>query len=219
MRARQDEENGDNIVRPSLPPQRQVTKRIMQQWTLHKLMLRNPPTDRMRNVLLLHCTQSAPFLLDEHSALRRNMPQRNDEEGVKTTHISFSPASSVWGLMGRSWASFDCDAPRTTATVAEQDYVDFFQQFFGFTNNPALAPFANAQCPCQWYLMDGDCAWDHINSCIYHSVNWTTAHEHVLQALERICNDAGFATRRKQVLTSEGSRRADLEIRTGRFAG
>ena len=95
-------------------------------------------------------------LLDEHSALRRNMPQRNDEEGGKTTRISFSPASSVWGLMGRSWASFGCDAPRTTATVTEPDYGAFFHQFFDFTNNPALAPFANAQCPCQRYLMGGD---------------------------------------------------------------
>ena len=77
LRARQDEENGENTVCPSLPPQRQVTKRIMQQWTLHKLMLRNPPTDRMRDVRLVHCTQSVP-LLDEHSALHRNMPQRND---------------------------------------------------------------------------------------------------------------------------------------------
>ena len=66
LRARQDEENGENTVRPSLTPQRQVTKRIMQQWTLHKLMLRNPPTDRMRDVRLLHCAQSVP-LLDEHS--------------------------------------------------------------------------------------------------------------------------------------------------------
>ena len=115
----------------------------MQQWTLHKLMLRNPPTDRMRDVHSLHCTQSVP-LLDERSALRRNMPQRNDDEGGKSTRISFSPASSVWGLMGRSWASFGCDAPRTTATVTEQDYVAFFHQYFGFTNNPALAPTRNA---------------------------------------------------------------------------
>jgi hypothetical protein len=92
LRAWQDEENGENIVRPSLPPQRQVIKRIMQQLTLHKRMLRNLPTDRMRDVRLLHCTQSVP-LLGEHSALRRNMLQRNDEEGGKTTRISFSPAS------------------------------------------------------------------------------------------------------------------------------
>jgi len=57
-------------------------------------MLRNPPTDRMRDVRLLHCTQSAP-LLDAHSALRRNVPQRNDEEGGKTTRISFSPLLNV----------------------------------------------------------------------------------------------------------------------------
>ena len=61
--------------------------------------------------------------------------------------------------------------------------------------------------------MGGDGAWDHINSCIHHNANWTTAHEHVLQALERICNDAGFASRRQRVLASEGGRRADLEIR------
>ena len=65
--------------------------------------------------------------------------------------------------------------------------------------------------------MGGDGAWDHINSCIHHNANWTTAHEHVLQAFERICNDAGFAIRRKRVLTSEGGRRADLEIRNIRF--
>jgi len=47
-------------------------------------------------------------------------------------------------LMGRSWVSFGCDVPRTTATVTEQDYVAFFHQYFGFTNNPALAPTRNA---------------------------------------------------------------------------
>jgi len=47
----------------------------------------------MRHVRLLHRTQSVP-LLDEHSALRGNVPQHNDEVGGKTTRISFSPASS-----------------------------------------------------------------------------------------------------------------------------
>ena len=41
----------------------------------------------------------------------------------------------------------------------------------------------------------------------------------VLRALERICNDAGFATTHKRVLTSEGNRCADLEIRNIRVAG
>ena len=59
----------------------------MQQWTMHKFMLRNPPTDRMRDVRLLHCTQSVP-LLGEHSSLLRNMPQRKDEEVGKCLVLS-----------------------------------------------------------------------------------------------------------------------------------
>ena len=43
--------------------------------------------------------------------------------------------------------------------------------------------------------------------------NWSCAHEHVLQALERICQHAGYATSRKRVLPSEGNCRADLEVR------
>jgi hypothetical protein len=92
------------------------------------------------------------------------------------------------------------------------DYVAFFHQFLGFTNNPALAPFANVQCRCQRYFKGGDGAWDHINSCIHHNANWTCAHEHVLRALERICHAAGFATNHKRVLMSQGRRRADLEV-------
>ena len=45
-----------------------------------------------------------------------------------------------------------------------------------------------------------------------YSSNWTRAHNHVLTALESICNSAGYATKHKHVLTSAGKRRADLEI-------
>ena len=68
-------------------------------------------------------------------------------------------------------------------------------------------------------FMGGEGSWDHINSCLHHASNWTSAHDHVLRALDRICNDAGFATTHKRVLTSEGNRRADLEIRNIRVAG
>ena len=61
LRVRQDEDNGEVAARPSLP-QRQVTKHIMQTWTLHEQMLRNSPTDRMRDVHMLHHTQSVPML-------------------------------------------------------------------------------------------------------------------------------------------------------------
>jgi hypothetical protein len=210
LRVRQDEDNGEVAARPSLPPQRQVTKHIMQTWTL-------PPTDRMRDVHMLHHTQSVP-MLDETSALRGNMPQRNDEEGGKQPRLFFSPAASVWGQMGRAWTTGGRNAPRTTESITEKDYVAFFHQFFGLTNDPALAPFANVPCRCQRYFMGGEGAWDHINSCLHHASNWTCAHDHVLRALERICNDAGFATTHKRVLTSEGNLRADLEIRNIRVA-
>jgi hypothetical protein len=193
------------------------TSRLSGTWTLHEQMLRNPPTDRMHDVHMLHHTQSVP-MLDETSALHGNMPQRNDEEGGKQPSLSFSPASSVWGQMGRAWTTGGRNAPRTTESITEKDYVTFFHQFFGLTNNPALAPFANVPCPCQRYFMGGEGAWDHINSCLHHASNWTCAHDHVLRAFERICNDAGFATTHKQVLTSEGNRRADLEICNIRLA-
>jgi hypothetical protein len=176
LRVLQDEENGDVAARPSLPPQRQVTKQITNKWLLHEQMLQNPPTDRMRDVHMLHQTQSVP-MLDENSALRGNMPQRNDEEGGKQPRISFSPAASVWGQMGRArqtaWTTDGRNAPRTTETIMENDYVAFFHQFFGLTNNPALAPFANVPCHCMKYIMDGEGAWDHVNSCLHLAPNWT----------------------------------------------
>ena len=84
LRVRQDEDNGEVAARPSLPPQRQVTKHIMQTWTLHEQMLQNPPTDSIRDVHMLHQTQSVP-MLDETSALHGNMPQHNDEGAAATS--------------------------------------------------------------------------------------------------------------------------------------
>ncbi len=111
MRVRQDEDNGEVAARPSLPPERQVTKHIVQTWTLHKQMLQNPPSDRMRDVHMLHHTQSVS-MLDETSVLHGDMPQRNDEEGGKQPRLS--PASSVWGQMGRAWTTGCRNALRTT---------------------------------------------------------------------------------------------------------
>jgi len=174
LRVLQDEDNGEVAARLSLPPQCQVTKHIMQTWTVHEQMLRNPPTDRMRDVHMLHHTQSVP-MLDETSALLGNMPQHNNTEGGKQPRLAFSPASSVWGQMGRAWTTGGRGAPRTTEAITENDYVVFFHQCFGLTNNPGLAPFANVPCPCQLYFMGGESAWDHIHSCLHHASNWTCA--------------------------------------------
>jgi hypothetical protein len=84
-------------------------------WLLHEQILRNPPTDRMRDVHMLHHTRSVT-MLDENSALRHNMPQHNDEEGGKQP-VSFSPAASVWGKMGSAWTSDRYNPPRFTETI------------------------------------------------------------------------------------------------------
>jgi hypothetical protein len=76
-------ELGDNARPLSLPPLNLIASLRV-----------NPPTERMRDVHKLHITQSVP-MLDENSALRPNMPQRDDDEGGKPKRLSFSPASSV----------------------------------------------------------------------------------------------------------------------------
>ena len=58
----------------------------------------------MAKMLLVRRYLSVP-MIDETSALRGNMPQRNDAEGGKNPRLSFSPASSVWGQMGRPWTT------------------------------------------------------------------------------------------------------------------
>ena len=79
-----------------------------------------------------------------------------DEEGGKQPRLTFSSAASVWVQMGRAWTAGGQSAPRTTEVITENDYVAFFHQFFGLTNNPALTPFANVPCPCQRYFMGGE---------------------------------------------------------------
>ena len=92
-------------------------------------------------------------------------------------------------------------------------------------DNPALAPrrTCHAAASGTSWVVRVHPQGDHINSCLHHASNWTCAHDHALRALERICNDTGFATTHKRVLSSESNRRADLEIRkirvAHRFAG
>jgi hypothetical protein len=80
-------------------------------WTMAKLLLvrrylhnvRSQGTACKRGRGMSRCceirlrTACVPFtcMLDENSALRGNMPQRNDEEGGKKPRLSFSPATSV----------------------------------------------------------------------------------------------------------------------------
>jgi hypothetical protein len=122
--------------------------------------------------------------MEERYELRRDMPQRNGEEEDKQPRLSFSPAASVWGPIGRAWTTGKHNMSRTTETITVEEYVACFHQYFGFTNIPVLAPFAQERCRCQRYLVGGDCGRDHVNCCLFHARNWYCAHNHVLRALE-----------------------------------
>ena len=86
MLGRTSVEDSGAAARQSIPQQRQVTSAIMKRWLGHEHASAYPPSERMRDVHMLHHTQSVP-VLDERSALRSslrgNMPPRNDDEGKK----------------------------------------------------------------------------------------------------------------------------------------
>jgi hypothetical protein len=151
-------------------------------------------------------------------AICRNTTTRR----AASNHVSLSPLPrqclARWAVHGRQAAEVRRAPRRQSRRMAMSP------SFINSSGSPTTLPslllrVANVPCPCQRYFMGGEGAWDHINSCLHHASNWTCAHDHVLRALERICNDAGFATTHKRVLTSEGNRHADLEIRNIRVAG
>jgi hypothetical protein len=167
---------------------------------------------------MLHHIQSVP-MLDETSALHGNIQQRNDEEGGKQPRLSFSPAASVWGQMGRAWTTGGRNVQRITESITEKDYVALFHQFFGLTINPALAPLRTCHAPVSgtsWVVKVSGTTSTPASIMVLIGPARTTMSCWRWSA--RICNDAGFATTHKWVLTSEGNRRADLEIRNIRVA-
>ena len=109
----------------------------------------------------LHFAQSVPTHAEE-SALRRNMPQHNNEneEALKKHRHTFAPAAAVWGQMGRLWTDI-ARTSRTAETITTADYVAFFYQYLGYTDDTVLAPIAQEQCRCCAYFHESD----HIN-CI-----------------------------------------------------
>ena len=156
----------------------QINTHTLRQWPQHLQTAANPPSRRAQDVHQLRCPQSVPTLAED-SALRR-MPQRNDEseDALKKHRISFSPAGAVWGKMGQAWIPDSRNSRSYSRPTQILTPSDFFCQFFGYTDNPVLAPIAQEQCRCQRYLHHSD----HINCCHHHSGNWYRAHEHVLRA-------------------------------------
>ena len=129
--------------------------------------------------------------------------------------------SPLLALCGGKWAAHgsllaNAATPACNSKlVTSSDYVAFFCQFFGYTDNPVLAPIAQEPCRCQRYRHDSD----HVNCCSRHSANWLRDHEHVLRAIMAVLQAAGYACSIKHVPTSDGIRRADLHVVGTRLMG
>jgi len=91
--------------------------------------------------------------LDERSALRGNMPQRNDEEGGKQPRLSFSPAASVWGQMGRAWTTTAAmrRAPRRHQYHGERPCC-LLPSVLRARQQPCPRSFRNVPCRCKRYF-------------------------------------------------------------------
>ena len=61
---------------------------------------------------------------------------------LKKHRISFSPAGAVWGKMGQAWIPDSRNSRSYSRPTQILTPSDFFCQFFGYTDNPVLAPIA-----------------------------------------------------------------------------
>ena len=76
-------------------------------------------------------------------------------------------------------------------------------------------------CPCSRHIIDVH--GDHIHTCKKHTGSRKDAHETILTALEQICNDSGFSTRRSNIPTVDKSNgkpgRGDLVVKDAHLGG
>jgi hypothetical protein len=97
-----------------------------------------------------------------------------------------------------------------------QDWISWNCQQLGLPI-PHLLQFKDHACTCDRFAIDE--YGDHLHSCTQHAGATTGAHEHILTAVQRLFNQAGYATERKNVPHSRGMKKADLHVKDFRLEG
>ena len=97
-----------------------------------------------------------------------------------------------------------------------QDWISWNCQQLGLPI-PHLLQFKDHACTCDRFAIDE--YGDHLHSCTQHAGATTGAHEHILTAVQRLFNQAGYATERKNVPNSRGMKKADLHVKDFRLEG
>jgi hypothetical protein len=94
-----------------------------------------------------------------------------------------------------------------------QDWISWNCQQLGLPI-PHLLEFKDHACAaCTWDRFAFDEYGDHFHSCTQHAGATTGAHEHILTAVQRLFNQAGYTTERKNVPHSRGMKKADLHVK------
>ena len=211
-----------------LPLQRRVTSQVMRHWAQHTAIADNAPSARQRHLDALHKTLACDAISRTkagepgHSILQTDVPDGEDLdcEPSKRKKYRYSPAAflSCFMLIRPS------DPSSSTWPVAERKatWSSWFCQYIGVPI-PKLQQATSPQlvCPCNRHIIDVH--GDHIHTCKKHTGSRKDAHETILTALEQICNDSGFSTRRSNIPTVDKSNgkpgRGDLVVKDAHLGG
>jgi len=97
-----------------------------------------------------------------------------------------------------------------------QDWISWNCQQLGLPI-PHMLQFKDHACTCDRFAIDE--YDDHLHSCTQHAGATTGAHEHILTAVQRLLNQSGYATERKNVPHSRRMKKADLHVKDFRLEG
>jgi len=199
------EEEGNTITRP---PQPRITSQIMRNWAPHLTAAANSVSTRSTKVNQLHQLQrirakvAAPA-----SILGDDMPDNEDDNAQRAKHFKWAPPAFITCL-----SSLQHD---TVMTFPFDWWTSWFCQFLGI-DIPALTG-PHRLCNCGRFVLDA--LGDHSHTCSQHSGSTKDAHEHILSAVEKVVKRAGFTTRRRNVTSSRGGQKGDLQIQNINLAG
>jgi hypothetical protein len=123
-----------------------------------------------------------------------------------------------WVLHQPPWSfgfdNFDSHTRGTRENI--QDWISWNCQQLGLPI-PHLLEFKDHACTCDRFAIDEYS--DRLHSCTQHAGAMTGAHEHILTAVQRLFNQAGYTTERKNVPHSRGMKKADLHVKDFRLEG
>jgi hypothetical protein len=219
-------ENADNAqeddASPQMPSQRRITKAIMQNWGPHRQAHSDgAPHPRGKDLHLRHQTQVIDCMSRSvegqpgHSLLQNAMPDDEEVDCEPSKRKKIKWTSNAWlNSLGHSMG-FSLTHGFNQVQV-QKDWASFHCQYLGL-DVPHLREHGNDACPCGNFVIDK--FGDHLHCCQQHAGATHNAHEHILSAVEKCFQQAGYGTDRKRVPCSRGNKKADLWVKDFQLAG